>query len=217
MPPVERHFLRRRVLGVPVRVPQFDRRVDVKDAAVMAPLEDFATVNVPGQVNQEVAGRQIFAQQRAQVVTRHALAGELHAALQPRRQHTAAVFEIHDGDVGTRGLEVFDQDGEGALRHGPVTDEQNFVFKFQHGKNILARHFVRIFFALQEFIDKRTRRCRIRFAEPVWLAAVTCRQSDSRNFPAGWRLRKCCGLGQAAPPATALRSLRAPFWTSPTD
>jgi hypothetical protein len=51
---------------------------------------------------------------------------------------------------------VFGQDGEGALRHGSITDEQNFVFKFQHGKNILARHFVRNFFALQEFIEKRT-------------------------------------------------------------
>jgi len=39
----------------------------------------------------------------------------------------------------------------GALRHGPVTDEQNFVFKFQHGKNILARHFVRIFLRYKNY------------------------------------------------------------------
>jgi hypothetical protein len=51
---------------------------------------------------------------------------------------------------------VLGQNGEGALRHGPITDEQDFVFKFQHGKNVLARNFVRIFFALQEFIEKRT-------------------------------------------------------------
>jgi hypothetical protein len=53
-----------------------------------------------------------------------------------------------------RQLEVLDQNGEGALRHGSVTDEQDFIFEFQHGKNVLARHFVRIFFALQEFIEK---------------------------------------------------------------
>jgi hypothetical protein len=50
---------------------------------------------------------------------------------------------------------VLGQDGEGALRHGPVTDEQNFIFEFQHGKIVLGRYFVRIFFALQEFIKKR--------------------------------------------------------------
>jgi hypothetical protein len=54
-----------------------------------------------------------------------------------------------------RHLEVFGEDGEGALRHGPVTDEQNFIPEFQHGKIVLARHFVRNFFALQEFIEKR--------------------------------------------------------------
>ena len=153
VPPVERHLLRRRALGVFVGVPQLDRRVDVEHAAVVAPLEDFAAVNVPGQVNQQVAGLQIFAEQRAHVLARHALARELHAALQPRRQHAAAVFEIHDGDVGARRLEMFDEDGEGALRHGPVTDEQDFVFEFQHGKIVLARHFVQKNFALQEFIE----------------------------------------------------------------
>jgi hypothetical protein len=56
-----------------------------------------------------------------------------------------------------RQLEVLDQNGEGALRHGSVTDEQDFIFEFQHGKNVLARHFVRFFFALQEFIEKGRR------------------------------------------------------------
>jgi hypothetical protein len=55
---------------------------------------------------------------------------------------------------------MFGQDGEGALRHGPVTDEQDFIFEFQHGKNVLGRHFVRIFFTLQEFIKKTRRRRR---------------------------------------------------------
>jgi hypothetical protein len=49
---------------------------------------------------------------------------------------------------------MFGQNGEGALRHGPVTDKQNFIFEFQHGKFVLARHFVQIFFRLQEFIEK---------------------------------------------------------------
>ena len=61
LPPVERHLLRRRALGVLVRVPQLDGGVHVEHAAVVAPLEDVAAVNVPGQVNQQVACFQIFA------------------------------------------------------------------------------------------------------------------------------------------------------------
>jgi hypothetical protein len=56
--------------------------------------------------------------------------------------------------VLVRRLEVLDENREGALRHGPVTDEQDFVPEFEHGKIVLARHFVQKFFALQEFIEK---------------------------------------------------------------
>jgi hypothetical protein len=50
---------------------------------------------------------------------------------------------------------VFDEDGEGALRHAPETDAQYFVFKFQHDKFVLARYFVQKNFPLQEFIKKK--------------------------------------------------------------
>jgi hypothetical protein len=103
------------------------------------------------------------------------------------------------------------QDGVGALRHGSITDEQNFVFKFQHGKNILARHFVRIFFALQEFIEKRTPDVESDSGDMAWLAADTCGQKRFAKHPQHrWCFRTCCGLGQAAlqrgtRPATGLR------------
>ena len=57
VPPVERPlggvFVRRAGVGVP----DLDRRVDVEHAAVVAPLEDFAAVDVPGEVHQQVARR----------------------------------------------------------------------------------------------------------------------------------------------------------------
>ena len=90
---------------------------------VVAPLEDLAAVNVPGQVNQQVARAQVFAEQRAHVVARHALVHKVHAALEPRRQHGTAVFEVHDRDVPGGHLDVLDQNGEGALRHRPITDK----------------------------------------------------------------------------------------------
>jgi hypothetical protein len=37
---------------------------------------------------------------------------------------------------------VLDENGQSALRNGAVADEQDFVFEFEHGKIILARHFV---------------------------------------------------------------------------
>jgi hypothetical protein len=39
------------------------------------------------------------------------------------------------------------------LRHCTITDEQDFVSEFQHGKFISAQHSVRKFFAIQEFIE----------------------------------------------------------------
>ena len=155
VPPVKRHLLRRSALRVFIRIPQLDRRVDVKHAFVVAPLQKFAAVNVPREVNQHIAGGKIFAQQRAHVLARHAPALELHAALEPRRQDAAPVLEVHDGDVFGRGLDVLDQDRQGALRDGAVADEQDFVFKLQHGKIILARHFVRKYLVIQGFIEER--------------------------------------------------------------
>ena len=58
------------VAGARVRVPELHRRVDVQHAVVVAPLHDLAAVDVPGQVDEEVAGREMLAEQRAQVVLR---------------------------------------------------------------------------------------------------------------------------------------------------
>ena len=154
VPPVKGHFLRRCALGIFIRIPQFHRRVDVKHAAVMAPLEDFAAVNVPREVNQHVAGGKIFAQQRAHVFARHALALELHAALEPRRQDAAAILEVHDGDVFGRRLEVLDEDGQGALRDRAVADEQDFVFEFEHG-NLFWRATLSEFFCRYKSLLKK--------------------------------------------------------------
>jgi len=133
--PVERHLLRRGIDGMLIRIPEFHRGVDVEHAFFVAPSEDFAGVNVPGQINQHVAGGKIFAEQRAHVFARHAVSHELHAALDPRGERRLAVLEIHHRDVFGRGLDVLDQNGQGALGDGSVADEQDFIFEWQHDKN----------------------------------------------------------------------------------
>ena len=55
MAPVEGALGRVFVVGSGVGIPELYRRVHVENAAVVAPLQDFAGVNVPCQVDQEVA------------------------------------------------------------------------------------------------------------------------------------------------------------------
>jgi hypothetical protein len=95
----------------------------------MTPLQDFAGVNVPSQVNQEVAGTELPTQQRAHIFPRDPLVRELHAALDPRRQRCLAILEIQDRDVLGRRVEMSDQNGQGALRDRAVADKQNFIFE----------------------------------------------------------------------------------------
>ena len=96
---------------------------------VVAPLEEFAGVNVPCEVDDEITGADVFAQERAHIFARNALAHELHPALDPRREQRFAVFKIHDRDVFRRGLEVFKKDGERALSDRAVTDKQDFILE----------------------------------------------------------------------------------------
>ena len=84
VPPVERSLGRMLLLGPGVRIPELDRRVDVEHAAVVAPLQDLAAVDVPGQVDEQVAGRQVLRPAAAEVVLGHAVLDERHTALDPR-------------------------------------------------------------------------------------------------------------------------------------
>ncbi len=56
MPPVECQVRGVSPLGVFVRIPEFDRRIEIEHAMVVAPADDFAAVDVPGQVNEQIAG-----------------------------------------------------------------------------------------------------------------------------------------------------------------
>src|ERR1035441_5982369 len=56
-----------------IRVPDLHGCIYVKDTVVVAPLKDHAGVDVPRQVDQEVAGRELLAQERGEVLLRHAL------------------------------------------------------------------------------------------------------------------------------------------------
>src|SRR5262249_61757187 len=82
-----------------VGVPEFYRRVDIQYTLVVAPLHDFAAIDVPRQVDEEVPGRDVLAQQYAQVLRRHALPNEGHALLDPGLQSCRVWRKVHDGDA----------------------------------------------------------------------------------------------------------------------
>src|SRR5207245_1164963 len=78
-----------------VRIPELHRGVDVQHAPVVAPLHDVAAIDVPGQVDEEVAGREMFAEKRAQILRRDAVLDEGHALLRPGPQRDLVRLEVH--------------------------------------------------------------------------------------------------------------------------
>ena len=132
VPPVERPLGRVLVARSGVRIPQLHRRVDVQHAVVVAPLHDLAAVDVPGQVDQEVAGRQMLAEERAHVLFGDALLDEGHAALDPGPERRLVRSEIHDGDALRIDVDEAQKNGQRASRDGPETNEQDSVRKGQH-------------------------------------------------------------------------------------
>ena len=84
--PVEGPLGRVLVVRPAIGVPELHRRVDVEHATVVAPLHDFAAIDVPRQIDEQVAGREVLAQQAAQVLRRHAILDEGYALLDPGLQ-----------------------------------------------------------------------------------------------------------------------------------
>ena len=130
--PVEGSLGRVLVVGSSVGIPELYRRVHIEDAPVVAPLHDFATIDVPRQVDQEVSGREVLSQQAPQVLRRHAILDEGHALLDPGLQSVVVWLEVHDGDALGIDAEVLDQNGQRATRHRSKTDEQDSIRKCNH-------------------------------------------------------------------------------------
>ena len=132
VPPVERLLGGLLVLAVGIGVPDLDGRVDVEHSPLAAPLEQLAAVDVPGQVDQQVARRKVLAQQRAEIVGPHAVADEGDSLLDPGRKRLGLVLEVHHRDVLRRDLHVLEEDRQRALRDRPKTQEEDFVLKRRH-------------------------------------------------------------------------------------
>ena len=132
--PVERPLGRVLVPGPRVRVPELHRRVEIQDAVVVAPLNDLAAVDVPGEIDEEVAGRQMFGEERVQVLRRHLLLHEVHALFDPRLQRRVIGLELHDRDLRRLDVDVLHEDRQRAPGHEAKAHEQDPIRKRLHGQ-----------------------------------------------------------------------------------
>ena len=132
VPPIERPLGRMLLLRAGVGIPDFHRGVDVEHASIVTPLQDFAAVDVPGQVDQQVARREVLGQLRAEVLRRDPPTDEADPLRGPGPQSLGAVLKIQDGDVLQRDAEMPDEDRQRALRHGAITQEQNPFPELDH-------------------------------------------------------------------------------------
>ena len=130
--PVER-ALRRVHLAARIRVPHLDRCIDVKDTVVAAPLQEDAGVDVPRQVDQHVAAREIPAEDLLEVLLGHPVPDERHPHRGPFPELLLLALEIDHGDLLRGHLDVLEQDGERAFGDCAVADEYDLLAEFDHG------------------------------------------------------------------------------------
>ena len=122
-----------RVLLAPgIGVPDLDGGVDVEDAVVMAPLQDLAGIDVPGQVDQDIAGREVLAEHRVHVLLRDLVADVADALGGPLAEFLLLCLEIDHGDVLRGHLDVLKEDGERAFGDGAVADKEDLVAEIDH-------------------------------------------------------------------------------------
>ena len=119
-----------------VRVPDLDGGVDVEDAVVVAPLQDLAGVDVPRQVDQDVAFGHVLAEQLVHVLLSHPVAHVTDAVRGPLPELLLLALEVDHGDIFRGHLDVLEQDGQRAFGDGAVADEQYLFAEFDHDSRV---------------------------------------------------------------------------------
>ena len=132
MPPVERPLRRMLVRRPFIRIPHLHRRIDIHHTLIVAPLQQFAAVDVPRQVNDQVARAHILAQLFGHVVPLDLILHKLHPLLRPLLEDAALVLKIHHRNILQRHLDQLLQNRQRALRHRAITDKQNLLAKRNH-------------------------------------------------------------------------------------
>src|SRR5262249_5089659 len=132
VPPVQRSHRGMSIAHGRIRVPEFDGSVDVEDTVVMAPLHDLTTVDVPGQVDEEITFREMTSEQGAQILRGNPVLDEGHAPLEPRLEGRFVRLEVHNGDPQWINLDVVHQNWQRASRDGAEAEKQDAFIEGSH-------------------------------------------------------------------------------------
>src|SRR5262249_15982362 len=103
----------------------------------VAPLHDLATVDVPRQVDEQIAVRQMARQQVAHIVRGDPVLDEGHSALQPWPQCRLVRLEIHNGDAPWIDPYMVQKDRQRAPRNGSEAQEQDAFLEGCHSMSSL--------------------------------------------------------------------------------
>ena len=131
VPPIKRQFGRMFGPGR-VGVPKLHGGIQVQHPVVVAPLQDFAAVDVPGQVHQQVPGAQVAAQEVPQVPRGDPVLDEGDPLPGPFMDCLAPILEIHHRNLRRRHLQVLEQERQGAGSHRATAQHEDSMFAFGH-------------------------------------------------------------------------------------
>ena len=142
---VQRALERVRVVHVVVRVPQLHAGVEVSHAVLAAPREDGGAVDVPRQVEDEIARADPCGKKLVEVFFGDAALLVLHAGFDRVGNAVTVVDEVDDGDARRREFHVANEDWHGRLGDGAATeDERGFelaAIKFKFEEKTYENHY----------------------------------------------------------------------------
>ena len=131
MPPVEGQFCGMRSLGVLVGVPEFDRGVHVQNAVIMAPGDDLAAIDVPGQVDQEIPLGEMLAENSGKILGRDPDVLEMDSLRSPWLESLLVGVEVEDRDFVQRHLDMLQKDGKSASGNSAEAEKYDTVTEGQ--------------------------------------------------------------------------------------
>ncbi len=122
---IQTAFVRRLVLDVAVGIPLLERGVEVADIVLAAPGQHVERLDVPGEIDDDVARAHELAEHRRVVVLRQPRLLEHHAGLQRVFDLRAHVLEVHDGDAVGRHVDVAAHERQSALADRSAAEHEN--------------------------------------------------------------------------------------------
>ena len=136
VPRVQRPLGRRRRFDARVGIPDLHRRIDVQHVMAATEVEHRRTVDVPGQIDDQIAGTGVPGQLLFVIVGRDPLADEAHPAGEVGGQGFATVDEVEDRDPLRGHFQVSQQERQRALRHAAATQDQNASRKWSRAHGV---------------------------------------------------------------------------------